>query len=88
VATTSGDKTGSPPDAEKLKLIKSYLDNTIPLAVASGVDENNVSDFLPFVDKFLVASSITERKSEYNNQEYFVPEKVSHLGNKIHSWKP
>lgn len=88
VATTSGDKTGSPPNIEKLIVIKSNLANSIPLAVASGVDEDNVSDFIPFVDNFLVASSITERKPEYNNQEYFVPEKVKHLAHKIHSWKP
>ncbi len=87
VATTSGDRTGSPPSVEKIIQIISNVADAIPIAIASGVDSDNISDFLPFVDMFLVASSITERKPEHNNQEYFVPEKVKYLANKIHSWK-
>jgi hypothetical protein len=84
VATTSGDKTGSAPDIAKLKSIKEGLANRIPLALASGVDANNVSAFLEYVDIFLVASSISERISSLGNHEYLIPQKVRELASLIH----
>lgn len=84
VATTSGDKTGSPPSVEKLQDIKKLLADRIPLAVASGVEASNVGPMLPYVDIFLVASSLIERDEARGGKEYLVPEKVRELADLIH----
>jgi predicted TIM-barrel enzyme len=85
VVTTSGIKTGSAPDTEKLEEIRRNIGNETQLALASGVTEENVSLFLPTVDTFLVASSIIERKKSLGNHEYLIPEKVASLAQKIHA---
>ncbi|MFA6430294.1 MAG: BtpA/SgcQ family protein [Candidatus Paceibacterota bacterium] len=84
VVTTSGNKTGSAPDIDKLISIKRCLGDKNPLALASGVDANNVSAFLEYVDIFLVASSICERISSLGNHEYLIPQKVRELADLIH----
>jgi len=84
VATTSGNRTGSPPDALKLEKIKNNLAGRIPLAVASGINSSNISSFLKTVDIFLVASSICQPDKNRGSQEYLVPEKVRELANLIH----
>jgi hypothetical protein len=83
-ATTSGNKTGEPPSIEKLQKIQILLQSRVPLAIASGIDANNVSSFLPYADSFLVASSIIRRDLNQDNHEYFVPEKVRELADLIH----
>lgn len=85
VVTTSGDKTGSAPDIGKLKSINECLANRIPLALASGVNADNVSAFMEHVDIFLVASSICERIQGLGNHEYLIPQKVRELADLIHS---
>lgn len=85
IATTSGDRTGSAPNIVKLKLIKEILKGRIPLALASGVNSINVSNFLNDVDIFLVASSICERRHDLGNHEYLVPLKVHELAQIIHA---
>lgn len=84
VATTSGDATGSAPEITKLEAIKKNLAGRLPLALASGVCEENVLNFKPAVDIFLVASSIIERVADQGNFEYLVPEKVKRLSELIH----
>jgi len=63
VITTSGPSTGKAADIEKIKLMKSYIGNH-PLSIASGLSYLNKSQFDPYVDYGLVASSITERTTE------------------------
>lgn len=82
VVTTSGDQTGCPPDISKIKSIRNFIGENVPLALASGIDENNVVSFMDYVDIFLVASSIIEARNE--GDEYFVPEKVKKLAKLIH----
>lgn len=84
VATTSGDKTGSPPSVEKLATIRQHIGGQLPLAVASGVNAENIAEMKPYVDKFLVAPSIIRRDPERGNQEYLVPQKVRELADLIH----
>lgn len=83
VVTTSGNATGFPPDIKKLEKIRNCI-KQMPLALASGVTEDNVLAFLPTVDYFLVASSIVEKKGQ-ENLDYFIPEKVKKLATIIHS---
>lgn len=82
-ATTSGNKTGEPPSIEKLQKIKKLLEGKIPLAVASGVTAENISSMLPYVDSFLVATSVTARDPSLGDNEYLVPEKVKELADVI-----
>jgi len=57
VVTTSGPETGVAASIDKLRAFREVLGDR-PLAVASGVSIDNVRAQLPFVDAFLVASSI------------------------------
>lgn len=83
--TTSGDKTGSAPDVAKLDAMRKIIGPKYRLALASGVTADNVESFKPFVDTFLVASSITMRREHLGNHEYLVPQKVRELAGKIHA---
>lgn len=84
VITTSGSATGSPPDVAKLAEIRDAIGNQTRLALASGVTRENVAGFLPTVDTFLVASSITKRERALGNQEYLVSGRVMTLATEIH----
>lgn len=59
VITTSGPRTGEPPDLEKIKAMRAAVPGA-PLAVASGMTEKNIDPYLPFVDCFLVATGISK----------------------------
>lgn len=63
VVTTSGPATGKSADIEKIKAMKSALGN-YPLAIASGITPENVTDYLPFTDCFLVATGISKSFTE------------------------
>lgn len=86
VATTRGDKTGVVPEISKLQWIQKYLEERIPLALASGVSLENVSLFLPYVDIFLVATSISSMRNNFWHADCLVPEKVKELADKIHGY--
>lgn len=58
VACTSGPGTGQAANLDKVRRLKEYLGHH-PLALASGVSSSNLKGYLPYVDYFLVASSIT-----------------------------
>lgn len=59
VVTTSGDSTGSPPTLEKIVSMREAV-GPHPLAIASGITAENVEQFLPYVDYFLVATGINK----------------------------
>lgn len=58
VVTTSGEATGVAARVEKVAAMKEALEDH-PLAVASGITPDNVGDYLPHVDYFLVATGIS-----------------------------
>ena len=87
VATTSGSATGSAPEVLKLETISKLLGGRIPLAVASGVSADNVTEMLPHTDIFLVASSLIEKDPDYGGHEYLVPEHVRVCADKIHTYQ-
>lgn len=60
-ACTSGAGTGIAANDKKISELKALLGD-FPLALASGVSSENIESYLPYVDNFLVASSITDRK--------------------------
>ncbi len=57
VVTTSGPGTGQAPTPRKIKAMKAAIGNQ-DLAVASGVDVDNITSFGNSIDELLVASSI------------------------------
>ncbi len=63
VVTTSGDATGSPPLVSKIKRMKKAIGD-FPLAIASGMAPENVSEFMPHADCFFVATGISKSFTE------------------------
>ena len=59
VVTTSGPGTGWSASVEKIRAMKEALGD-FPLAIASGVTPENVTDYLGIADCFLVATGISK----------------------------
>ena len=60
VATTSGPGTGKEANIEKILELRNLLGNH-PLAIASGVNKDNIKSYKGIANYLLVASSITSR---------------------------
>jgi len=58
VITTSGAGTGQAAEVQKIAEMRS-ADSVTPLAIASGITVENVSEYLPIADCFLVATGIS-----------------------------
>ncbi len=58
VVTTSGKGTGYAADVEKIKSMKNAI-GTQPLAIASGITPENVREYMPYADCFLVSTGIS-----------------------------
>ena len=67
VVTTSGKGTGYAAAPEKIKRMKKALGNH-PLAIASGITPENVTDYLNHSDCYLVATGISSRIDELDPQ--------------------
>ncbi len=63
VVTTSGPATGKAPNILKIRAMKQAIGNH-PLAIASGMTPDNVRQFMPWADCFLVATGISESQTE------------------------
>ncbi len=63
VVTTSGPGTGMAAHIEKIYAMKAAI-GTFPLAIASGITPENVTDYLPCADCFLVATGISKTFEE------------------------
>jgi phosphoribosylanthranilate isomerase len=63
VVTTSGPGTGHAAEVEKVRRMKRALGGT-PLGIASGITPENVGDYLPHADCFLVATGISRSFTE------------------------
>lgn len=62
VLVTSGPETGTPPSVEKLGRLRNLTAK--PLGIASGLTPENVNQFLPFADYFLVATGVSTSFTE------------------------
>jgi hypothetical protein len=80
VVTSSGRGTGVAADIEKVHILRQAIPEAA-LALASGVTPENVKDYLPFVDAYLVATGI---ESAYGVLD---PERTKALADKIHAWE-
>lgn len=63
VITTSGEGTGIAADLKKIKTMKKVLGDH-PFAIASGITPENVHEYMPFADCFIVATGISRSESE------------------------
>jgi hypothetical protein len=77
VVTTSGDATGEAARIEKIAMMKRAI-GSFPLAIASGISPENVGDYLPHVDCFLVATGISRDFHELD------PGRTRTLANLVH----
>jgi hypothetical protein len=68
IATTSGPGTGIPADFEKLDSMRRALGDN-PLAIASGVDPDNVAAHLRYVTHILVATGISKSFHEFDEDK-------------------
>lgn len=80
VVTTSGEGTGLAADIEKIRRIKNAVGD-FPLAIASGISPENIKNYLPFADCFLVATGISKSWTELDE------EKLRELMNEVRNYK-
>ena len=76
VVTTSGSRTGKAADIKKIRHMKEAI-STHPLAIASGITPENVREYMPYADCFLVATGISDSHTELN------PARVRKLANML-----
>jgi hypothetical protein len=81
VVTTSGPGTGLAAEPGKIRRMKQAIGD-FPLAVASGVTPENVTDYLSYADCFLVATGISSTLDELD------PPRVRDLIRVVRSWQP
>jgi len=67
VVTTSGPATGQAAAPDKIRAMKEAL-GAFPLAIASGITARNIGNYLDTADCFLVATGISESRSELNEE--------------------
>jgi predicted TIM-barrel enzyme len=68
IPTTSGKATGSAADLNKIMQMKTAIGN-YPLAVASGLDPENVVNYLNYLDYGLVATGISKDFHELDQEK-------------------
>lgn len=65
VVTTSGPGTGHAANIAKIRTMKQAIGDH-PLAIASGITPENIGDYLPHADCFLVATGISHRFDQFD----------------------
>lgn len=80
VVTTSGPATGSAASIDKIKTMKQAIGN-FPLAIASGITPDNICNYLPYADCFLVATGISKNFEELDSS------KIKQLVQIARTWK-
>ncbi len=67
VITTSGVSTGSAPDVEKIRRMRAAIGDHA-LAIASGITPENVHEYLPYANAFLVATGVSDSFTELSRE--------------------
>jgi predicted TIM-barrel enzyme len=80
VVTTSGPGTGQAADPEKIRVMKQALGDH-PLAIASGVTPENVTDYLANADCFLAATGVSYTFEELD------PDRVRDMVRVVRAWR-
>lgn len=82
VICTSGPGTGKEAAVDKVVAIREGIGPSGALALASGVTDSNVTDYLPYVDAYLVGTGIEQEFGILN------PRKVARLQTIIAAYQP
>lgn len=99
VCVTSGISTGIPIEIHNLKIVKNKSNN-VKIGLASGVNLNNVSEFIKYTDYFIVGTGVEKSSDDKNIINFYkeagLPEpvmvgyldgsKIYNLANKIHNY--
>jgi len=80
VVATSGPGTGQSADIAKIRTMKEALGD-FPLAIASGITPENVAEYLPVADCFLVATGISRSFEELD------PTRTQALVDAVRTWR-
>jgi predicted TIM-barrel enzyme len=80
VVTTSGPGTGQAADPEKIRVMKQALGDH-PLAIASGVTPENVTDYLAHADCFLAATGVSYTFEDLD------PDRVRDMVRVVRAWR-
>ncbi len=75
VCVTSGISTGIPIDLNHLKIISAKA-NGVPLALASGVNETNITSFIPYVNYFIVGTGVEKNSLDLNLIKFYEEAKL------------
>jgi uncharacterized protein len=78
VVTTSGPGTGQSAHVDKIKIMKQALAG-FPLAIASGITPDNVQEYLPHSDCYLVATGISQSFTQLD--EVLLGRLITHVRN-------
>lgn len=79
---TSGPGTGAAADVAKVQAMRAAVGDGAVIALASGVTADNVADYLPYVNAFLVGTGIEHRLGELD------PARVAALQQRIGGFAP
>lgn len=71
VLTTSGIGTGIPIEKKKLEFIYKTKHKNLPVAVASGITPENISDIIQYCNIFIVRSSIVDSNNNVSISKLF-----------------
>ena len=82
VICTSGPGTGQEAPVHKVSAMRDGINNSNAIALASGVTEDNIVGFLPYVDAYLVGTGI---ERDFGILD---PDKISSLKHLISIYKP
>lgn len=104
IPTTTGAGTGIPANVPALARLHKAIGGRKPMAIASGVDAQNVYAYLPYIDYFFVATGIEQPCSDPSTVEFFAsaglplsaavsigyldPARVRALADAIHAYAP
>lgn len=83
---TSGDATGSPPTLEKIQSIRKWIGPDKMLGNASGIGEENIETYLPYINYFLIATKICMGNGKGENMYWCDIEKVKAVRAKIDAY--
>jgi hypothetical protein len=71
IPTTTGVGTGIAADVRTLARLHRAIGGRKPMAIASGVDAENIHQYLPFIEYFFVATGIEQRTSDPVTREFY-----------------
>jgi len=78
VITTSGDGTGQAARPYKIKVMSEAIPDNTPLAIASGIDADNIENYLQYIDIFLISTGISIDHSNLDLDKTIQISKIIH----------